>query len=122
MQFELNLSWNGLQETKLARSDVAMHLRPASFTQATSMFKLQDNRAVPIANQQAAPHSEKAFAVSPPDIPAEEEAINPAADQEPVDVNSVMEATEQLQALLAQVDSSPDFAEQLKRSMGKSSC
>ena len=26
-----------------------------------------------------------------------------------------MEATEQLQALLAQVDSSPDFAEQLKR-------
>ena len=106
------------QDNKLARSDLAIHLRPASVTPASGMFQLQYNRTVSMADQQAAPHSEKAYAVSAPDMPipfADEDAANSLADQELVDASSITAAAEQLQTLIAQVETSKEFADQVKK-------
>lgn len=71
-----------------------------------------------MADQQAAPRSDKAYAVSPADAPipyADEEGSNAFKDQDPDDAISLAAASEQLQALMAQVDSSPEFADQAKQ-------
>jgi hypothetical protein len=107
-----------LQDTKLARNDLAIHMKAASIKQTTSLFQLKYSRTITMADQQSAPRSDKAYAVSPADAPipyTDEEAANAFRDQDPVDANSLAAAFEQLHALIAQVDASTEFADQVKQ-------